>query len=39
MKVCYNTLLHFLNSPKDVDPSDKRDLDLGLFWKEKNSVF
>ena len=31
--------LHFLNSPKDLDPSYNTDLDFwGLFWKGKNAV-
>ena len=31
-------MLPFRNSPKDLDPSYKRDPFLGLFWKEKKSV-
>ena len=36
MKVCYNTNLPFLNSPKDLDLSYKMDLDLwGGFVRKK----
>ena len=35
MKFCNNTNFTLLNNPKDLDPSYKMDLDLGLFWKEK----
>ena len=35
MKVCYNTNLPFLNNPKDLDPSNKTDLDLWDCFRRK----
>ena len=32
-------MLLFLNNPKDLDPSYKIALDLGLFWKEKSASY
>ena len=35
--LCYNTILTFLNNPKDLDPSYKMDLDFwNCFGREKN---
>ena len=35
INLCYNTILTFLNNPKDLDPSYKTDLD---FWKKKTQL-
>ena len=38
MKFCYIQILHFLNNPKDLDPSYKMDLDFWIVLEGKNNV-